>query len=78
VIFIHGDIYRIKLSKQFIATTAYEAQECGLSRMRAGPHRQRIPPTDGQWAGRKRWCGECGDESEQERSRTGGGAAKAT
>ena len=34
-------------------------------------------PTDGQRAGRKRWCGECGDESEQERSRTGGGAGRA-
>jgi len=33
-------------------------------------------PTDGQRAGRKRWCGECGDESEQERSRTGGGAGR--
>ena len=33
-------------------------------------------PTDGQQAGRKRWCGECGDESEQERSRTGGGVGR--
>jgi hypothetical protein len=32
--------------------------------------------TDGQRAGRTRWCGECGDESEQERSRTGGGAGR--
>ena len=33
-------------------------------------------PTGGQRAGRKRWGGECGDESEQERSRTGGGAGR--
>jgi hypothetical protein len=33
-------------------------------------------PTDGQQAGRKRWDGECGDESEQERSRTGGSAGR--
>ena len=33
-------------------------------------------PTDGQRAGRKRWCGDCGDDSEQERSRTGGGAGR--
>jgi hypothetical protein len=33
-------------------------------------------PADGQRAGRKRWGGECGDESEQERSRTGGGAGR--
>ena len=35
-------------------------------------------PTGGQRAGRKRRGGECGDESEQERSRTGGGAGRAT
>ena len=33
-------------------------------------------PTDGQWTGWK-WRGwDCGDESEQERSRTGGGAGR--
>jgi len=31
--------------------------------------------TDGQRAGRKRRCGECGDESEQERSPIGQGKA---
>ncbi|MCJ7808483.1 MAG: hypothetical protein MUP73_07330 [Dehalococcoidia bacterium] len=46
------------------------------SKMRARAHRQHTPTTDGQRAGRKRWCGECGDESEQERSRTGGGAGR--
>ena len=40
------------------------------------PHGEPVEPTDGQRAGRKRWCGECGDESEQERSRTGGGAGR--
>ncbi len=33
-------------------------------------------PTDRQRAGWKRRGGECGDESEQERSRTGGGAGR--
>ena len=32
-------------------------------------------PTDGQQEGRNRWCGECGDESEQERSRKSRGEA---
>ena len=49
--------------------------ELCLSRMWTIPHR-RHGLTDGQRAGRKRWCGECGDESEQERSRTGGGAGR--